>query len=112
MTKIARPRAAEMILILSILTCVLEGALRKWYFRESAGLVRYACYFAKDFIFAAILFCPRRASFNVYFKKVLVFGMPLILTGAVLGGIHELNVVGGILSFRALIGLPVLTYLA
>src|SRR5216683_191262 len=93
---------AEILLLLSILACVLEGALRKWVFRESAGPIRYFCYFAKDFIFGAILLCRARTEVNKSLKKVLIVSLPLILTGALLGSIHELNLVGGLLSFRAL----------
>jgi O-antigen ligase len=41
-----------------------------------------------------------------------MFGLPLIVSGAVLASVHELNVVGAALSFRALILLPILAYLA
>ncbi len=104
-------RPAEMLLIVSILACVLEGTLRKWVFRESAGPIKYTCYFAKDFIFAAIVFCRARAGLNKSLGKVLMVSFPLILTGAGLAAVHELNIVGGLLSFRALVGLPLLTYL-
>ncbi len=104
-------RPAEMLLIVSILACVLEGTLRKWVFRESAGPIRYGCYFAKDIFFAAIVFCRARAGLNKSLGKVLMVSFPLILTGAGLGAVHELNIVGGLLSFRALVGLPLLTYL-
>jgi len=104
-------RPAEMLLIVSILACVLEGTLRKWVFRESAGPIKYTCYFAKDFIFAAIVFCRARAGLDKSLGKVLMVSFPLILTGAGLAAVHELNIVGGLLSFRALVGLPLLTYL-
>ena len=103
---------AENLLLLSILACVLEGAFRKWVFRESTGTVRYVCYFAKDIIFATILFCRPRAALNRNFKKILLISVPLIVTGAVLAAIHELNLVGALLSSRALIILPVLAYFA
>jgi O-antigen ligase len=102
---------AEILLLLSIVACVLEGTLRKWVFRESAGPIRYGCYFAKDIIFAAIVFCRARAGLNKSLGKVLMVSFPLILTGAGLAAVHELNIVGGLLSFRALVGLPLLTYL-
>jgi hypothetical protein len=103
---------AETLLLLSILACVLEGTLRKWVFRESAGPIKYACYFAKDFFFAAILFCRARGVPNRSLRTVLIFSFPLILTGAALAAVHELNIVGAVLSFRSLIGLPLLAYLA
>jgi O-antigen ligase len=102
---------AEILLLLSIVACVLEGTLRKWVFRESAGPIRYGCYFAKDIFFAAIVFCRARAGLNKSLGKVLMVSFPLILTGAGLAAVHELNIVGGLLSFRALVGLPLLTYL-
>src|SRR5438309_3076348 len=112
MIKRIRFRPAEAILILSILACVLEGALRKWIFRGTPGPIIYACYFAKDVIFAAILFCRPQGAFNQTFRKVLIVGLPLIVIGAALASVHELNIVGGALSFRALILLPILAYLA
>jgi len=102
---------AEILLLLSIVACVLEGTLRKWVFRESAGPIKYTCYFAKDFIFAAILLCRSRGALNKSLRTVLIVSLPLILTGAALAAVHELNIVGGLLSFRALVGLPLLTYL-
>jgi O-antigen ligase len=105
-------RPAEMLLLLSILACVLEGALRKWVFRESVGPIRYFCYFAKDFIFAAILLCRPRVALNKSLRTVLLIGFPLILTGAALAAVHEFNIVGGVLSFRALVALPLLAYFA
>src|SRR5437764_7145177 len=94
---------AEVLLLLSILACVLEGAFRKWVFRESAGPIKYACYFAKDFIFAAILLCRSRGALNKSLRTVLLISFPLILTGAALAAVHELNIIGGVLSLRALV---------
>src|SRR2546430_11639286 len=103
---------AEKLLLLSIIACILEGAFRKWVFRESAGPIKYACYFAKDVIFAAILFCRAGAPFNKNLRTVLIVSVPLIITGAVLSAVRELNIVGAVLSFRSLIALPLLAYLA
>src|SRR6266446_9835289 len=88
-------RPAEMLLIVSILACVLEGTLRKWVFRESAGPIKYTCYFAKDFIFAAILLCRSRGALNKSLRTVLIVSPPLILTGPPLAPPHQLNIVGG-----------------
>src|SRR5437764_15406211 len=103
-----RQSTAQKLLIFSILACVLEGTLRKWIFRESAAPVRYGCYFAKDVIFAGIIFCRPivPASALASFKKVLMIGLPIILIGAALSATQGLNVVGAILSFRALIVVP------
>jgi O-antigen ligase len=103
---------AELVIVLSIVACVLEGAARKWVFRESAGPTKYACYFAKDFIFAGILFCRPLGAYCEQLKKVLVLAFPLIIAGMFFGIIHDFNVVGGILSFRALVFLPILAYFA
>ncbi len=102
---------AEQLLLCSIAACVLEGVLRKWVFRDSAGPVKYICYFTKDFIFAAILFCRPRAAFLKSLRIVLLAGLPLILVGAALSSVHEFNIVGGLLTLRALVFLPVLAYL-
>src|ERR1700719_2023880 len=93
-----RPRPAEIMLLLSLFACVFEGALRKWIFRGTPGAVTYACYFAKDFLFAGILLCPRIAPLNRTFRKVLLIGLPLILRAAILAPVHELNPVGPALS--------------
>src|SRR2546421_115811 len=103
---------ATQLLLVSIAVCILEGALRKWIFRESGGSIKYVCYFAKDFIFGAILFCRPARPFNNQLKTVLLFGLPLTATGALLSSVHDLNIVGGVLSLRALIVLPVLAYFA
>ena len=81
---------AEILLLLSIVACVLEGTLRKWVFRESAGPIKYTCYFAKDFIFAAILLCRSRGALNKSLRTVLIVSLPLILTGAALAAVHDL----------------------
>src|SRR5260370_36811117 len=106
-----RARPAEFLIAFSIVACVLEGTLRKWVFRESAGPMKYACYFAKDFIFAAILLCRSRGALNKSLRTVLIVSFPLILTGATLAAVHELNIVGAVLSSRSLVGLPLLAYL-
>lgn len=112
MIKWIRQRPAETLLFVSIVACVFEGAFRKWVFRDSGAWVRYACYFAKDFIFAAILFCRTRTGANKALRIVLIASLPLILIGAALAAVHQLNVVGSVLSLRALIVLPLLAYLA
>ncbi len=103
---------AEQLLLLSVAACVLEGVLRKWIFRDSAGPIKYACYFAKDFIFAAILFCRPHVALNKSLRTVLLLGLPPILIGALLSSVQGLNFVGGLLSLRALIALPVIAYFA
>jgi hypothetical protein len=107
-----RLRPAETLLLLSIFACVLEGALRKWIFRGAPGPLIYACYFAKDVIFAAILLCRPQGPLDQTFRKILLVGLSLIVAGAALASVHELNIVGAALSFRALILLPILAYLA
>ncbi len=110
-----RQRPATVMLLLSIVACVFEGTLRKWVFRESGGLMRYACYFSKDFIWIAlVLFCrPTVETFGrQYLGRVLAIGIPLVLLGVVLSGARDLNLVGGVLSFRALVLLPLLAYLS
>ena len=103
---------AESLLLLSVTACVLEGVLRKWIFRDSAGPIKYVCYFAKDFVFAAILLCVARAVAYRRLKTILLIGLPLILIGALLSSVQGLNFVGGLLSLRALIALPVIAYFA
>src|SRR5436189_4122108 len=111
MIKWIRQRPAETLLFLSILACVFEGALRKWVFRESTASIRYGCYFAKDFILVAILFCRARVGSNKSLRTVLLISFTLIVAGAALSAVHEVNVVGSILSSLALIFLHMLSYL-
>src|ERR1700730_15630825 len=106
-----RLRPAETILLLSIFACVLEGALRKWIFKGTPGPITYACYFAKDVIFAAILLCRPQGASDKTFRNLLIVGLSVIVSGAALASVHELNIVGAALSFRALILLPILAYL-
>src|SRR5947209_5449811 len=72
----------------------------------------FACYFAKDVIFAAILLCRPQGALDQTFRKLLIVGLSVIVSGAALASVHELNIVGAALSFRALILLPILAYLA
>jgi len=95
-----RSHRPEIIIYLSILACILEGALRKWVFGGSSSY-RYLCYFSKDILFGALIITtwPRISSIGSdSLRKFLTFGILLTVLGAILA--------------RALFVLPVLGYLA
>src|ERR1051326_448264 len=98
----------DFLVVLSVLACVFEGSLRKWVFRDSPGPARYACYFAKDIVWIAlVVFCrPRGEALTKNLGRVLIIGLPLVALGAAISSARDLNLVGGLLSFRSLIGLP------
>jgi len=108
-----RQRPVEILLFFSILACVFEGACRKWIFREVNGPITYSLYFAKDIIFFAIVMLPgvRNVSrLQGSLKRIFSIALPLILVGASISAVRDINFVGSLLSFRALIALPLLAY--
>ena len=105
--------ASWLILLFAIFMNVLEGSFRKWVFPES-GMVKYALYFSKDIIFAAILFYPIRSQASSalqQFGRWLVLGCWLMGMGAAVSCVHGLNPVGALLTSRALVFLPVIAWL-
>jgi hypothetical protein len=111
----ARKPWAVWILYLSVLLCVFEGAIRKWVLRDSESFWRFAPYFAKDLaLIALLLFCKPAVTAQRLdkFRRILFAGLFLILVGAAISSIININFVGAILSFRSLIFLPAFAYLA
>jgi hypothetical protein len=105
---------AEVILWLSIVACIMEGALRKWVF-QGDPIYRYLCYFSKDILFGVLVITTLpRVSINGSdsLRKFLTFGILLTVLGAILSSVVEINWVGAVLSTRALILLPLVAYLA
>lgn len=106
-------RIAWFVFLAAIAMTVLEGSFRKWVFPQT-GAVRYALYFSKDIIFATILFLPQQSQPSAALKlflKWLTPGCLLIALGAAFSGVRDMNPVGAVLTTRALIMLPVISWL-
>jgi hypothetical protein len=106
---------AEIIIYLSIVACIMEGALRKWVFRGSPDIFRYLCYFSKDILFGSLIMLtwPRISAIGSdSLRKFLTFGILVTVFGAILSSIVDINWVGAVLSVRALVLLPLLACLA
>ena len=104
---------AWWVLLAAITMIILEGAFRKWVFPEG-GLVKYLMYFSKDIIFAALLFFPKRSQPSLVlktFEKWLLPGCALLVLGAIASSMEGFNLVGAVLTARAVIILPVLAWL-
>jgi hypothetical protein len=109
-----RSHRAEVILYLSILACVMEGAARKWVF-QSEPIFRYLAYFSKDILLGVLVMAtwPRASiSGSDLLRKFLTFGILLAAGGSILSSFAEINWVGAVLTARALFFLPLLAYLA
>jgi hypothetical protein len=105
----------SLSLILGALTlCVLEGAARKWLIGSESNIAEYGAYFSKDIIFAGLLLLSPLAKRNLAlldFKRWLVPGCALVLCGAIVSSIFGFNPVGAVLTLRAMLVLPFLTWL-
>jgi hypothetical protein len=109
-----RSHRAEIILYLSIVACIIEGAFRKWVFQGEA-IYRYFCYFSKDILLGLLVITTwPRASIkgSDSLRKYLTSGILLIVLGGILSSFAGFNSVGAVLTTRALFLLPVLAYLA
>src|ERR1035437_982847 len=103
-----------LVLLAALAMTVLEGAFRKWVF-PSGGIVKYAMYFSKDIIFAALIIFPKRSQPSAVlkiFRDWLIVGCVLFGVGAVLSSMHGFNPVGAGLTTRAVVILPVIAWLA
>jgi hypothetical protein len=92
----------------------MEGAARKWFF-SSGSIAKYLCYFSKDILFGLLVVTtwPRTAiNGSDSLKKFLTFGISLCVVGAIISSTEEYNLVGAVLSARALFFLPLIAYLA
>src|SRR4030095_7410413 len=112
--KRSRWRWPEIIFCLSVVACIMEGAFRKWVF-PSGTIVKYLCYFSKDILFGLLVVTTwPRASINGsdLLKKYFTWGILLVVLGAIISSVEQINWVGALLSTRALLCLPVVALLA
>src|SRR5437016_130595 len=110
----SRSHWAEIILCLSIVACIMEGAARKWVF-TGEPILRYLAYFSKDILFGILVVATwPRGSINGSdsIRNRLTFGVLLTGLGGILSCVVAINWVGAALSVRALVILPLLAYLA
>jgi len=111
-------RWAQWWFLASIALCVLDGAIRKWVLRDDEGYLKYVPYFAKDFAFGFIILLPSRETLGELGQKLwatLKFGFFFCIVGilaSVIFNLGSFNVVGGILSLRSLLFLPLCALLA
>jgi len=108
-------RTAWIILLAALAMTVLEGAFRKWVPPFQGGIGRNVMYFSKDLIFASLLLMPRvkplSAAQSTY-ENWLVPGCVLLSVGSLASCLHGVNIVGALLSAKALILLPWISWLA
>jgi hypothetical protein len=98
---------SSIFLLIAVLCCVLEGAARKWLVGDVSVAGRLA-YFSKDVAFVAIaLFgiCTVTRS-SLLSKPFIVAGLGLTSLGAMTSSISGISLVGGILSARSFLVLP------
>jgi len=108
-------RIAGLVLLAALTMTIFEGAFRKWVPSFQAGRASYLMYFSKDLIFACILLLPRVSSVSPAlrtFQNWLLPGCLLIALGAFISCFFGVNLVGTVLTARALIILPLLSCLA
>ena len=107
----SQDRFGRRLLVLALLACTIEGALRKWVIPESS-LFRYFAYFSKDLILCQVFWIKVQDPLvdeQYRWQQVLRVGVMLVIIGAglsmVVGG---LNPVGAVLTLRSTVGLPLL----
>jgi hypothetical protein len=105
---------AEWLLLLSFALCILDGAIRKWVLRDTESLWKYAPYFAKDVVLIGLVLSCKPLG-EVRSAKTLSRFLAIGLTISAIGvGISllvnwsSLSPVGGLLTVRSLILLPLL----
>ena len=100
---------AMWLLLAAIALAVLEGAARKWLLRGGGGSAKYLLYFSKDICLAALIFfCPPRSrpDLRARLTSYLIPGFTLLAVGTMVSLTKGFSLVGGILSLRSLVLLP------
>src|SRR4051794_12522745 len=96
------PDRPSWLLLVALLCCVLEGALRKWVVGDTSALGRLA-YLSKDIVFFAIAMTgpvlPNR--WGQLTKSFLGIGLSLLALGVATSSVSGFNPVGAILSIRS-----------
>ena len=106
---------ARLILYFALTLAVLEGGLRKWVIGSETSPWSYVAYFSKDILFAGLLLLPRRLGTTPAlerFRRSLLLGGGMICIGAAVACSRGFNFVGGGLTLRATVFLPLIAYWA
>jgi|ERR1051326_2194681 hypothetical protein len=106
-----KTRFAFVAILASLALTVFEGAIRKWIIGVDTSQVSYIVYFSKDIVFVSLFFLPvkKNSSSNLYvFNRWIMLGSFLFLSGALGSSAVAVNPVGGILTIRAAVFLPLL----
>lgn len=109
------PLLPVIVITTALVLTVFEGAIRKWFLGGVMGPESYTMYLSKDFIFAALLLCKRRYPLErsaQSFRKTISVGALLIGLGAVISSVQGISPVGGALTLRSMVVLPVISLLA
>lgn len=96
-----------------MLLAIIEGGIRKWGF-PADGIFKNSIYFLNDIFFFFILLFPKQIDSHPLLKEFqnwLLLGCVLIVFGGIVSCLHGYNLVGSALSFRALILLPIISFL-
>lgn len=109
------PSRLALLGILAALTLtIIEGAIRKWVIGTDTTVESYFIYFSKDIVFFALLLLPvKKKGMTAFreFRRWLVPGCFLLISGAIGSSIIAINPVGSILTFRAAVLLPLVACL-
>jgi hypothetical protein len=107
----SKTRFAFVAILTSLLLTVLEGAIRKWVIGVDTSELSYIVYFSKDIVFVSLCFLPvkkKPASALDIFRRWLILGCFLFLSGALGSSAIGINPVGSVLTLRGAIFLPLL----
>lgn len=99
------------IMLVALALTVLEGAARKWLIGSAFDSTSYLAYFSKDVAFGLLLLMPRRGGGEFHgevFRRWLVPGCFLLITGAAGSSLESVDLGGSILTLRAVLLLPLL----
>jgi hypothetical protein len=102
-----------MLLWLSLMCCVFEGAARKWLVGETSVAGRLA-YLSKDIVMAGFLLqhASRNNRLTVIAQPFLTWGLVLLAVGALFSSVSGINPVGAALTIRTFIVLPLAATIA
>ena len=107
-----KTRLGVIAIIAALILTVFEGALRKWVV-EGNSWPSYLVYFSKDIAFTALVFLPAKkitSSYVKLYRRWLILGCFLLVSGAIGSSIIDFNLVGGMLTLRATVLLPLVGY--
>jgi hypothetical protein len=104
-------------LSLALTAIFFEGAFRKWVPGFDSGLAHIFAYLSKDFLFGfgVLMVCSRQSgssgSPRPSFIQLGLWALALILFGGLVSVLAGLNPAGSILSLRALVVLPLFSFI-